>query len=769
MSVVNRERRKNAGKRMAILGAKMAEEDDAFWSHETWADDNSGNESFHESDEDSALQKDVFDSDFNDSESDNEDDEVAAGEAEERELRKNERASKSNSYKQPGTKFGGHKRRRGFPGGVKRTMGEGFNAGIVLNLPPESYDSLLYSASIEASRNALIPLAQTQQSISLRSTAAVAVASAADTKTTSTDNNFLAQLTIAPPPIATLPSTGALIIKAKAKTKPVPVRKQTRSSKASLRERRSTHGVRKLRGRRDSMSTATTTTQKVSARSKASNGNASDSTRAAKRKKYAQEELLLEAVHETEPGNQRWLHSRKRVQDQHNRDMDSNANGLRDRHRGKKIIQKFHSRRGCLITLTFPEMDAVPEILTRRHKSTKQVPQQHNPPRLGEKLETSQPSPLTISPILQQQQQQQFSRCVITGKIGKYKDPLTKHPYHDLKAFRELRRRHKEGIALIKSEGAKEGSDPKMVPDKSSRNNPANRKRTMKAKNNKRAASTVRSSDNTKKPVIVTKEEVKKSSSATINVHQKLPFQSPKPPPNPSINGSRSAPHPSNPNATANKQQHPSSTVDKLAFSWGPKPAATTGANAASAKDTNSPASPRRLSPRKWKPSEKILETISMLPGKNDGSIPRGLGIQPGLPTAPSLNSKSKTTTVNAPLTSTSLAPKPLPPESSVPSNVQASLQKTQTEKLAANGGPCVQASTVETPNITGSSAAVASSGHSKEKADIDNGRGDTIIETKVEKITPNGSAISEAGGDKTENTDMTGKAGGIEEKAKPI
>ena len=146
MSVVNRERRKNAGKRMAILGKKMEEEDDAFWSHETWAEDeDSGNESFRESDEDSALRKDVFDSDFNDSESDNEDEEVAAGEAEERELMKSERAKRNqNTYKMPGAKHpGGQKRRRGFPGANKRVLGEGFNAGIVLNLPHEKSCVLL--------------------------------------------------------------------------------------------------------------------------------------------------------------------------------------------------------------------------------------------------------------------------------------------------------------------------------------------------------------------------------------------------------------------------------------------------------------------------------------------------------------------------------------------------------------------------------------------------------------------------------------------------
>ena len=35
--------------------------------------------------------------------------------------------------------------------------------------------------------------------------------------------------------------------------------------------------------------------------------------------------------------------------------------------------------------------------------------------------------------------------CVISGKLAKYRDPLTKHPYASLVAFKEIRRRHKAG------------------------------------------------------------------------------------------------------------------------------------------------------------------------------------------------------------------------------------------------------------------------------------------------------------------------------------
>ena len=706
MSVVNRSKRKNAGKRMAVLGAKMAEEDEAFWSHETWADDDdSGNESFHESDEDSALQKDVFDSDFNDSESDNEDEEVAAGEAEEREIRKRERASKSMAYKFPGAKLGGQKRgRRGFPG-VKRVIGEGSNAGIVLNLPPASHDSLAYIASIEASHNALPPMApmQTQQFTVLQSAIPTAVASA-ETKTAPMDITSVQQPTIAPPPILPAPVVTAPTIKAKDKTKPAPIRKQTRSMKVSVRESRSTHGPRKLRGQTAKAQTSALPTRS----SKTSGGNTSDSTsRAAKRKKFAQEELLLEAVHETEPENQRWLHGRKRVLDQHNQSKDPNL--LRDQHRGKKVIQKFHSRRGCLITLTFPEMDAVPEILTRRHESTKQ-PQQKIPPLNGdEKKESAGALSLTTS---QEQQRQSSTLCVITGKTGKYKDPLTELPYHDLAAFRELRRRHKEGIPIVikrfvAGPGVKQNNNLKTAPGKARRSNPPSRTKTAKGgkSNNKRATNTA------------------------AGVNRNLL--------NTSANGNG---NPITPGAAAAKT---------------------------ASKETNSPSSLRRLSPRKWKPSGKILETISMLPEKTDGNIPRGLGIQPLLPTVPSLNSNvasAEAPVGTVPSSSTVLAPKLLPPETSLSASTKDNIPPTQTKESSSNGASNVPPSGSQTSNIAGSSAPMTGM-QSKEKVATDNNQAKTLIQTKVEESSHDDSAKTGATIDKRKSSNLTGQ---IKEKPEP-
>ncbi len=746
MSVVNRERRKNAGKRMAILGKKMTEEDEAFWSHDTWADDDdSGNESFHESDEDSALQKDVFDSDFNDSESDNEDEEVAAGEAEERELRKSERAAKSNNnaYKQPG----GHKRRRGFPGVGKRVLGEGFNAGIVLNLPPESHDSLAYLELIAERRRAYLESLQTQQSTPVQP---AAVAITTDTKMTPALNNSLAP-PVGPPLPSPFPvTTPKVTIKSKAKPpKPVPERKQTRASKASLKAQ----GVRKLRGRGEPITPAAPTR-------KAAAASGSDTTTRAKRKRFAQEELLWEAVHDTEPENQRWLHGRKRVQDQHNLDKDSNA-GLRDRYRGKKVVQKFHSRRGCLITLTFPEMDAVPEILTRRHESTKAPPPAQNPPIAGAKQESS----TLPTPTLQQHQHQLPSnRCVITGKAGKYKDPLTKYPYHDLAAFKELRRRHKAGIAIVtrpvvtKSAGS-EGATARKAPGNAARAIPA-KKKTAKAAKKKPAVA----SAGTVMNATTAKKEAELPSS--VNPVPKLPFQSPKPPSRPSTNGGST--HPPNASRSATNPQQ-SNIVDKIGFNWGTKPGSTTNT-----KGTTSPASPRRLSPRKWKPSEKVLETISI-----DGSAPRGLTIRAQLPPAPSLtsqpipdNSTSKPATAQVatiPAATASLVRKPLSPDTSLSSGVQDKIPPVPapTIKAPTNGGAKSATSATNTPIAKPSSA--GTNGNSKEKLATLKTRVDAIVQPKVKQSAPNGNTKTVATIDKTKNTTFSvGQDAELKGTAKP-
>lgn len=345
-AVLQREKRKTAGRRMTSLVGKALEEDDAFWGHETWLEEGSDNDSFHESDEDSNLQKDVFDSDFNDSESDNDEEEKAAGEAEERELQRQERSNSQRKSTYQDIARGGRSMMAKKKGKGKRIMGDGMNAGLVLNFPPPTS---VVSATI-SSQPAL------------------------------------------PTPVAGVAT-------------PLPPKKPARKAQsgptlASHRSRRSQQ--RKLRDTRS--------TPSDSHAGRKHHGKPIH-TKKIKRRRYKQEELLLEAVNETEPENQRWLLARKRVQDLAEKDKDIS---MRDKARGK-VIQKYHSRRGCLITLTFPEMDAVPEILTR----PKSAP----------------PKPEKVV-------------CIITGKPARYRDPSTKMGYFDSSAFKELRRRQKAGEPL---------------------------------------------------------------------------------------------------------------------------------------------------------------------------------------------------------------------------------------------------------------------------------------------------------------------------------
>ena len=611
MASTGRERRKTAGRRMNVLVGKAQEEDDAFWGHDTWNEDDSGNDSFRESDEDSDLAKDEFDSDFNDSESDNEDEEAAAGEAAELELQKSERAAK---LQRKGGAYVDKKATAG-PRGKRgrRIMGEGFNAGIVLNFPPQMADSLSMQRQ------------QLQQAMAETTTeAAASLSSSIPQAMPSVETGSLKAPP--PPPSPSSQPTPMEVSPPSPVKKPRPT-KSTRksgdpvvpkSALTSTRERRSTHGARKLRESRSTPAKKTTTT----------NNRRGANQHAAKRKRYSQEELLIEAVHDTEPDNQRWLLARKRVQDQNER--DANANALRDRQRGK-VIQKFHSRRGCLITLTFPEMDAVPEILTRR-------PQQQ--PQQGEAQQG--PTENTLSASINNEMSEEHpqappplstsndpNKCVITGQPAKYKDPVTKLPYYDLAAFKELRRKHSAGLPI----------DQSSVPSKAPSNEPQSVQSTTVPQSNG-TASTI-----TQQPA--KKNLAKKPTSKPAATKKapppssKLPFQSPKPDPKQVTSTS---------NQPLSSSATPGESLAHLAFSWGNGGAAVTASN------TESPVSPsgRRLSRRKWKPSEKVLQTIAMSP-KKDGvtNTPPGLTIKrpkplpenvPMMPPPPSSDNKTAST-----------------------------------------------------------------------------------------------------------------------------
>jgi len=371
--------------------------------------------------------------------------------------------------------------------------------------------------------------------------------------------------------------------------------------------------VRKIRENRSTPSrrivTVTAATTIASTGRKKASSSGSNTRTAAKRKRHSQEELLLEAIHETEPENQRWLFGRKRVQDQHDKDKDLNS-GLRDKYRGKKIIQKFHSRRGCLNTLTFPEMDSVPEILTRRQLAQTQT-QSHQPQQHSQGINHESRTVTISSSSSELAPKQRSSICVITGKPSKYKDPLTNMPYHDLAAFKELRKRHENGIPILKNSKGNNGG-------KGSKNNiQASNKNSMVRGISQGSCGTLSGANNEIKPVTDGKNKRKNTNKIappakkSFPSNSKLPFQSPKPP-------SRSTAI-----STALQQQSQQENPPQLptlpTFSLSRKDASTTTISVATIGSSLS-ISGKRLSPRKRKPSEKVLETICMSPGNNSPS-----------------------------------------------------------------------------------------------------------------------------------------------------
>ena len=349
VAVLARGRRATAGRRLTTLTGQAADDDDAFWGHDTWGDEDDG--SFRESDEDSQQREDTFDSDFDDDEVEEVDAEKQNAAKAEAEIAREEKDDR--------------KKKRGFAEPTKkrptmrRIIGEGLNAGIVLNAPGK------------------VPLKS-----------AAAAGRPVGAKTTS--------------PIAPTFATVA------ATRKP---RRSTAQSKYSSRFRSTKHNG-------DAIADSSQSTQHQAVQSAPQLGQSSQSNKrkltAAERagdkkkpKRFTQEELLLEAIHRTEPENRRWLLERQRNQTEkdeaHQQAMD------RKNQNSGKLVERYISRRGALNLVHFPSVDHVPEILK------------------GQKA--AKPRPEII-------------KCAITGYPARYRDPRTGLPYYDTVAFKEIRRRY---------------------------------------------------------------------------------------------------------------------------------------------------------------------------------------------------------------------------------------------------------------------------------------------------------------------------------------
>jgi len=146
-------------------------------------------------------------------------------------------------------------------------------------------------------------------------------------------------------------------------------------------------------------------------------GASSSSSKKSKKRKFTQEELLVEAATITEPENELWILARKRERAQAEIEFENSMISKKNSTFGCR----FHSKRGYFNTLTFPSVDQMPEIFKRPHNSQKLI-------------KTTK------------------SLCAISGKPARYRDPKTGMPYHDLAAFKELRRRHERNEPINKKD-----------------------------------------------------------------------------------------------------------------------------------------------------------------------------------------------------------------------------------------------------------------------------------------------------------------------------
>ena len=561
-ALADRGRRSTAGKRLTFLTGQAAENDEAFWGHDTWNDDNdeSGNESFHSSDEDSEVKRDQFDSDFDESETDNEDEEEAAGAAEERELdeleRKNKRKHGNAGYMELSSAGRGllvkqqpmAKRTKHVKG--KRLIGEGLNAGIVLNLPPPG-QSLPLVPGIASARQ--LP--------------------AADAVGSSVQSAQFAVIP-APPPPPPLPAHAK---------QPNARNRSTGPSLAATRKRRHATSVHSPRDRAAKHVTMDQQGDSAKLNSASSvNKQTGKAQSVICKERFSQEDLLLEAVLQTEPENLRWLLGRKR----HQAEKDTKE-GAAFRESNDRVVEKFVSRRGYLNTISFPDMDHIPKLLQQQSQSSTATAISKNP---------------TV--------------CVITGKTARYRDPKTGHGYHDVAAFRELRRRLEANEFLEPRSNDAEDKKPAALsfPDTSSHTSVSN----DKSRNRGVAHKTSKGTETLEMSALSTNQPIQKPATGTSNGRGPLPGLSnggaaagaskppsskppyPVPVESSALAGTRYQLTESAPAAAAVPATNPSVLVHPVVVGRESLPAANVG-NVVSGDGS-------RRSPRRRKPPSKILE-----------------------------------------------------------------------------------------------------------------------------------------------------------------
>jgi hypothetical protein len=464
-AVLERERRSTAGKRMSSLIGKAQEDDDAFWSHSIWSEvgggytdgkssrkkrrrdvdddtssspsdddddeegtteggdgsaDNddeesvsSGEGSFRISDEGSGA-VDEFDSDFDESESDD-DDRGADGDEgeEEKELHAEERRNAVAAKRKKNQRLGvplsrsaissaGRELMKKKTGKVSKRgpLGEGWNEGLVLNWPPPLLSSLDGMVGVAVPRERGRPLKSTTVTM---------------TQTTIIDPQQISSQPITQQNIdiaatAQLPQQQILTGVTSVPTFAPNIKPPTKKLKRQLEQ------------------------EAISERKQS------------QRQQFTQEELIVEAIKYTETDNSKWINARKRSKEEAAQ-LEKSTNSKKSSS-NQQPISRFHSRRGCNTTITFMNMDYLPEILTRRQTSSSVG---YSTSKAGS---SSPRQRRTASESIEyNQQKKKDEKCVITGKIAKYRDPKSMLGYHDLDAYKELRRRIDSGELKLSRPG----------------------------------------------------------------------------------------------------------------------------------------------------------------------------------------------------------------------------------------------------------------------------------------------------------------------------
>lgn len=457
---------------MASLVGKAQDDDDTFWTHSIWSeagggfsdkasrkrrrdedetslssgseggsgDDDSvsdGEGSYRMSDDESAAAVDQFDSDFDESESDADEDEDGEGD-EELELRAEERksaASKREKNRRLGVPLkasAGRELMRKKTGKMTKRgpLGEGYNEGLVLNWPPSSGGA---AAPVGARAGTPAKAPAHTQIVGTKPTTIPIGAQSIPAAASQIKPQHVPSQPIVQPPI--FPKNTA--IKSQALPRHLRAGPTSPSAKPSFTKLKQQQRQAVTTGERKKIP----------------------------KRQFTQEEMILESIKSTETENAKWLNSRKRGKEE-SAQMEK-ASSAKKSSLNQKPISRFHSRRGRTNTLTFMDMDHLPEILTRRHVPPSRAHPSTSPKRRRLDSTTSETSETTQATT---NAEKNHEKCVVTGKVARYRDPKTNLGYHDLDAYKEIRRRVESGEIKIsqpartngnrrkKSEGLNNGS-----------------------------------------------------------------------------------------------------------------------------------------------------------------------------------------------------------------------------------------------------------------------------------------------------------------------